>query len=95
MKDNLTNYTGFVIYKGRYGDTFQFEPVETNKYLFNHSNLNYCRYLGTENGLDCDNMGAIDPSGGPYLAKNWFKIDDKLVIRIIVEDKNIYFKVQQ
>ena len=59
-------------YKNRYGDEYWFENTEPNKYRFvmPGNSMKYCRFGGREleEGIDDNNLGMFDPSGGPYVA---------------------------
>ena len=57
--------------KNRYGDEYWWTQLSADEYLFEMtgSSLEYCRYGGHEGGgLDTNNLGMFDPSGGPYIA---------------------------
>jgi len=73
-------------YKNRYGDRYRWEPSTLeNTYVFRMegTSLEYCRYGGKEGqeGLDLQDLGMFDPSGGPYVALGT-KIDEKEVVKI-------------
>ena len=59
------------VIRNRYGDYYWWEPLGDNKYAFNMTgnSLEYCRSGGREgvSGIDDDNLGMFDPSGGPYI----------------------------
>jgi hypothetical protein len=59
-------------YRNRYGDEYWFENIEPDKYRFvmAGTSMKYCRYGGHElqEGLDYNDLGMFDPSGGPYVA---------------------------
>ena len=73
------------VYTNRYGDKYVFSQLFENQYLFKMEgdSLNYCRYGGKEGqvGLDMQDLGMFDPSGGPYVALGT-KVDGKPIIRI-------------
>ena len=73
------------VYKNRYNDKYVFSALEEGKYLFKMEgdSLNYCRYGGKEGqvGLDMQDLGMFDPSGGPYIALGT-KVDGKPIVRI-------------
>lgn len=58
-------------YKNRYGDEYWFENMEPNKYRFvmTGNSMKYCRFGGREmiEGVDMNDLGFFDPSGGPYI----------------------------
>ena len=72
-------------YTNRYGDEYKFTKVSPNGYLFEMtgSSMEYCRFGGREGqqGLNWDDLGMFDPSGGPYVALGT-KIDGKEIVKI-------------
>jgi hypothetical protein len=80
--------------KNRYGDEYNFEKVEENLYQI-VGDLKYWRYGGNdgEDGIDYDNLGFVDPSGGPFIARGYM-IEGRKVIRISASGDNIYFEVE-
>lgn len=56
----------------RYGDEYHWEQLEPNKYKFcmTGTSLEYGRRGGKEGqkGLDDNDLGMFDPSGGPYIS---------------------------
>lgn len=54
--------------RNRYGDEYDFVPVDENTYKIT-GNLSYWRCGGREGqeGVDMNNLGFIDPSGGPFI----------------------------
>lgn len=58
-------------YKNRYGDEYWFESMTEGKYLFvmTGNSMRYCRFGGRElqEGIDYNDLGMFDPSGGPYI----------------------------
>ena len=59
-------------YKNRYGDEYWFQNIKPGRYLFHMTgtSLKYCRYGGhdLQHGIDYNDLGMMDPSGGPYIA---------------------------
>lgn len=59
-------------YRNRYNDVYYYEPVneKTYKFVMEGDSMKWCRYGGLENthGVDYNNLGMFDPSGGPYVA---------------------------
>jgi len=57
--------------KNRYGDEYHWEKLNDNEYLFvmEGESLKYGRVGGKEgqSGIDYDDLGMFDPSGGPYV----------------------------
>ena len=73
-------------YKNRYGDEYHWEPYTLeNAYVFRMegTSLEYCRFGGKEGqeGLDVNDLGMFDPSGGPYVELG-AKIDGKEIVKI-------------
>ena len=73
-------------YKNRYGDRYRWEPYTLeNVYVFRMEgkSLEFCRYGGKEGqqGLDKNDLGMFDPSGGPYVGLGT-KIDGKEIVKI-------------
>lgn len=80
--------------RNRYGDEFLFEKVDENIYTI-VGNLKYWRYGGQDgqDSIDYNNLGFVDPSGGPFIAPGYM-IDGRKVIRIIAAEEKIYFEVE-
>ncbi len=79
--------------RNRYGDEYDFEKLNENTYTI-VGNLQYWRYGGKEGqeGIDVNDLGFVDPSGGPFLAVG-MKIDGRKITRICAEDEKIFFEV--
>lgn len=58
--------------KNRYGDEWSWEDLGNNKYKFHMSgnSLEFGRYGGKvgQKGIDIEDLGMFDPSGGPYIS---------------------------
>ena len=58
--------------KNRYGDEYHWEQISDNEYKFvmQGTSMDYCRYGGKDGqeGIDLNDLGMFDPSGGPYVA---------------------------
>lgn len=80
--------------KNRYGDEFQFRRVDDNTYEI-VGDLKYWRYGGQEGAdtIDDDNLGFVDPSGGPFIAPG-YQIEGRVVTRIRARDQRILFEVK-
>lgn len=80
--------------RNRYGDEYRFESVGENTYTIT-GNLQYCRYGGKEgqDAVDYNDLGFIDPSGGPFITPGYI-IENRKVIRIYLEENNILFDVE-
>ena len=72
-------------YTNRYRDQYWFEKVSptTYKLVMEGDSMKYCRYGGKESqeGIDPDNLGMFDPSGGPYVCLGT-EIDSNPIVRI-------------
>lgn len=58
--------------KNRYGDEYHWEKISDNEYKFvmEGDSMKYHRYGGKDGqeGIDPNDLGMFDPSGGPYVA---------------------------
>jgi len=58
--------------KNRYGDEYHYEKIGENEYKFvmEGTSLDHCRFAGKvgQEGIDQDDLGMFDPSGGPFVA---------------------------
>jgi hypothetical protein len=58
--------------KNRYGDEYHWEKISDNEYKFvmEGDSMKYHRYGGKDGqeGIDLNDLGMFDPSGGPYVA---------------------------
>ena len=84
---------GFIM-RNRYGDTYSFELVEENVYHIT-GELKYWRFGGNENEerIDYNNLGFVDPSGGPFMTRGYL-IEGKPVTRIFLVGEEIRFEVK-
>lgn len=86
------------VYTNRYRDTYQFVKESDNLYTFSMdgTSMQHCRFGGKDNvpGIDTNDLGMVDPSGGPYMAVNEMTIDGREVIRIFSTDTGIGFEVK-
>lgn len=80
-------------YKNRYGDEYWFER-RGKDVLQIMGDLKYWRYGGKEGteGVDTDDLGFVDPSGGPYIAVG-MQIEGHEVKKIWANDGGIFFEV--
>lgn len=80
--------------RNRYGVEYSFQPVSENTYTIKGA-LEYWRYGGQEGQerIDYDNLGFVDPSGGPFIGIG-SKIEGRKVVRIRVDGDTIYFDVE-
>lgn len=66
--------------KNRYGDAYVFKKVSENTYTM-EGNLKYWRFGGKEGGIDMNDLGFADPSGGPFISAGYL-IEGRKVKRI-------------
>lgn len=80
--------------RNRYGNEYSFQPVTENTYTI-VGDLQYWRYGGLEgqDKLDYNNLGFVDPSGGPFIGIG-YRIEGRKVARIRVDGDSIYFDVE-
>jgi hypothetical protein len=83
-------------YKNRYGVEYSFDPVDENTYVFvmDPKEMHYMRCGGNEGeeGIDNQNLGFIDPPGGPFLSRD-MDIKGKIVKRIYCKEEKFYLEV--
>jgi hypothetical protein len=70
--------------RNRYGDDYTFEKIDDNTYTI-VGNLKYWRFGGLEgqNEIDMNNLGFVDPSGGPFVSVGT-NIEGRTIVRISV-----------
>ena len=81
--------------RNRYGDDYNFEKLSDNTYTI-VGNLKYWRYGGREGQtqIDLNDLGFVDPSGGPFIAVG-STIHGRKIVRIGVEhNEKIIFEVE-
>jgi len=80
--------------KNKYGDEYEFVKVNDSTYTIT-GDLQYWRYGGKEGHaeLDFNDLGFVDPSGGPFIAIG-SRIDGKVITRIRIEGEQILFIVE-
>ena len=80
--------------RNRYGDEYNFEKVNSTTYTIT-GDLKYWRYGGRDGQteLDQNDLGFVDPSGGPYIGIG-STIQNRIVTRIYVVEDTIFFEVQ-
>jgi hypothetical protein len=80
--------------KNRYGDEYRFEKVNDNTYTIK-GDLNYWRFGGQEGqeGIDENDLGFVDPSGGPFISIGYM-IEGRPVKRISCVEGEIFFEVK-
>ena len=80
--------------RNRYGDEYSFEKVAENTYTI-VGDLKYWRCGGKEGqaGIDDQDLGFVDPSGGPFIAVG-SQINGQEIVRIRAEGESFYFDVK-
>lgn len=80
--------------KNRYGDEYQFTKVGNDTYTIT-GDLKYWRMGGQEgqSHIDYENLGFVDPSGGPFIGIG-YPIEGRKVVRIRMVADTIYFDVE-
>ena len=80
--------------KNRYGDEYEFKKINANTYTIT-GELKYWRYGGKEGQqtIDDNDLGFVDPSGGPFIACGYI-IDGRKVVRIRSFGDEIYLDVE-
>ena len=80
--------------RNRYGVEYSFEKVADNTYTIKGA-LEYWRYGGQEGQqhMDYDNLGFVDPSGGPFIGIGYM-IEGRKVTRIRSRDEQLLFEVE-
>jgi hypothetical protein len=80
--------------KNRNGDEYNFIKLTENTYKI-VGDLDYWRFGGQEFAytIDYNNLGFVDPSGGPFISAG-YKIEGKKVKRISLVEKEIVFEVE-
>jgi len=79
--------------KNRYGNEYNFEKINDNTYKI-VGDLDYWRFGGLEgqDGIDRNNLGFVDPSGGPFI-DHGYMIEGRPVTRIMSKEDGIFFEV--
>jgi hypothetical protein len=80
--------------KNRYGNEYHFEQIDENTYTI-VGDLKYWRYGGLvgQEEMNFDNLGFVDPSGGPFIELG-SQIEGRTVIGIRAVADKIYFRVE-
>jgi hypothetical protein len=81
--------------RNRYGDQYDFEKLSENTYTI-VGKLKYWRFGGREGQaeIDLNDLGFVDPSGGPFIAVG-STIHGRKIVRIGVEhNEKIIFEVE-
>jgi hypothetical protein len=80
--------------RNRYGNEYMFEKVDENTYTI-VGELSYWRYGGREgqNEMDFNDLGFVDPSGGPFISVGYV-IEGRKVNRIRAVGEQLFFEVE-
>lgn len=80
--------------RNRHGEIYHFELVEPNVYKY-VGNTSYCRMgaLEGQDGIDYNNLGFFDPSGGPFVAVGDM-LNGQQIVKIASTQDGIYITVQ-
>jgi len=80
--------------KNRYGNEYHFVKTGNNEYTIK-GELTHWRFGGREGveGIDQNNLGFVDPSGGPFIS-NGYEIEGHKVTNIAVNSEGIFFTVE-
>lgn len=80
--------------RNRNGVEYRFERVSDNTYTIKGA-LEYWRYGGQEGQdyVDYNNLGFVDPSGGPFIGIGSM-IEGRKVVRIRSSDDQLLFEVE-
>jgi hypothetical protein len=79
--------------KNRYGKEYSFELVSENTYKF-VGDTDWCRFGGKEgvDGIDTNDLGYFDPSGGPFIHVGYM-IEGRKIVRIASKPDGVFFEV--
>ena len=80
--------------RNRYGVEYRFEKISDNTYIILGA-LEYWRYGGQEGqtNIDYENLGFVDPSGGPFISLGYL-IEGRKVVRIRSQGEHLLFEVE-
>jgi hypothetical protein len=81
-------------YRNRYGNSYQFTPVDADTVKI-EGDLDYWRFGGREgqDGIDENDLGFVDPSGGPFLSVGGV-IEGRKILRIASKADGIFFTLE-
>lgn len=81
--------------RNRYGDEYEFQKINETTYTI-VGNLSYWRYGGKEGqeSIDLNDLGFVDPSGGPFISSGYL-IDGRKIVRISAVGEQLYFEVEK
>ena len=80
--------------KNRYGTEYEFTATGDNTYTIK-GDLKWWRFGGREGveGIDKNNLGFADPSGGPFISHG-YEIEGRKVTNIALTENGIIFTVE-
>ena len=80
--------------KNRYGTEYEFVNLGNDTYTIT-GDLDHWRFGGREGveGVSMDDLGFVDPSGGPFIAVG-DEVEGHKVKRISVNSEGIFFTVE-
>jgi hypothetical protein len=80
--------------KNRYGDEYSFKKLDENTYTI-EGDLKYWRMGGREGQqeMDFNDLGFVDPSGGPFISLGYV-IEGRKIVRIGAVGEDIFFEVE-
>lgn len=81
--------------KNRYGEEYSFVKTGDNEYRIEDGELDHWRMGGREGveGIDMNNLGFVDPSGGPFISIG-YEIEGRKVTNIASNQEGIFFTVE-
>lgn len=80
--------------RNRYGVEYSFEKINENTYTI-VGKLDYWRYGGQDGRefIDYNNLGFVDPSGGPFITTGGI-INGRKIVRISLVAEQLHFEVE-
>jgi len=85
------------VYTNRYSDTYQWIMKNETTYEFEMTgdSMKYCRYGGKAgvDGIDVNDLGMFDPSGGPYVTLG-MEIDGKKIKKLYTTESGFGAEVK-
>lgn len=78
----------------RYHNKLWLELVEPDLYKLG-GEAKYCRYGGKQGQttLDYNDLGFVDPSGGPFIAAG-YPVEGRAIKQIMCREDGVYFRVE-
>ena len=80
--------------RNRYGVEYWFQAVGNNEYTLEGNFDPYWRYGGQEGAetIDYNDLGFVDPSGGPFVSVGGY-IENNKIVKIRLVNEKVYVKV--